>query len=186
MLWGMTEEQIATCFTGAPAFEAPWIGVPVEIAEEVEVLPVQFGFSRFLMFFANAVYEIGGDQELLHSMAASWTGGFQPDEHNRLVKFIRADAKDPELVFDPDQWKLGNPRQIFQFGELLVRAVLFHAELHADVTQYFFKPENERLKGFYRRAFSSFQSACPSMKFAPILSIDVDEGGFYGYQRKDN
>lgn len=68
------------------------------------------------------------DVAFAQQMAATWSGGFIPAEQHRLVKFLRAEAAGQETIFDPTAWKLETPRQFFQFGRLLVSAILVHAE----------------------------------------------------------
>lgn len=182
LLWNVTEEQLEQLFQEAPDSEDAWIGVPAVIREGVEVVGIQFVRTRFLMFFEELNSIFDGDEELARESADAWAG-YHPEYPNRLVKFIRADVTDPETMFDPDSWRLPSPRQIFQFGRLLLDAVLVHAALLPDVKVYIYKPERPGLESFYNRIFNKNQEACRNAGFTPIVEIDVEEGGFYGYQR---
>lgn len=183
MLWYVNEELLGVLFAEAPTEPVAWRGIPFGLGDNVEVLPIQFLTTRYLVFFTNIVQEFDGDVEFAQEMAATWSGGFVPDEQHRLVKFLRADASDQDTIFDPTVWKLEEPRQIFQFGRLLISAILAHAEQLPAIRQYLFKPEDSRLEKFYSRTFLRNRSTCAEAGFTPILGIDVDEGGFYGYQR---
>ncbi|MCE1181574.1 MAG: hypothetical protein LWW81_04600 [Rhodocyclales bacterium] len=186
MLWYINDELRRILFAEAPTESAAWLGIPFGLETDVEVVPIQFLTTRYLVFFTNIVQEFGGDLAFAEEMAASWSGGFIPDMQHRLVKFFRADADDQDSIFDPTRWKLENPRQIFQFGRLLISTILMHAEQLPTIRQYLFKPEDARLEKFYSRIFLSNRSTCADAGFAPILGINVDEGGFYGYQRTTN
>lgn len=186
MLWYISEELLSVLFAEAPTEPAAWRGIPFEVGADVEVVPIQFLTTRYLVFFTNIVREFDGDVAFAQQMAATWAGGFIPAERHRLVKFLRADAADQNTIFDPTAWKLEDPRQIFQFGRLLISAILVHAEQLPAIQQYLFKPEDARLEKFYSRTFLRNRSTCAEAGFTPILEIDVDEGGFYGYQRTTN
>lgn len=186
MLWYISEELLSVLFAEAPTEPVAWRGIPYEVGADVEVVPIQFLTTRYLVFFTNIVREFDGDVAFAQQMASTWAGGFIPVERHRLVKFLRADAADQNTIFDPTAWKLEDPRQIFQFGRLLISAILAHAEQLPAIQQYLFKPEDARLEKFYSRTFLRNRSTCAEAGFTPILDIDVDEGGFYGYQRTTN
>lgn len=186
MLWHINDELLCTLFADAPTESAAWRGIPFSVGSDIEVVPIQFLKTRYLVFFTSIVQEFDGDVAFAQQMAATWSGGFIPDEQHRLVKFLRADAADQDTIFDPTVWKLEDPRQIFQFGRLLVSAILVHAEQLPAIRQYLFKPEDSRLEKFYSRTFLRNQSTCAEAGLAPILEIDVNEGGFYGYERTTN
>lgn len=186
MLWHINEMLLSVLFAEAPTEPAAWLGIPFEVEANVEVVPIQFISTRYLVFFTNLLQELDGDVALAQEMAATWSGGFIPNEHHRLVKFLRADAVDQNTIFDPTAWKIENPRQIFQFGRLLIMTILVHAAQLPAIRQYLFKPENSRLEKFYSRTFLRNQATCAEAGFAPILDIDANEGGFYGYQRTTN
>ena len=186
MLWHINDELLRVLFADAPTEPAAWRGIPFGVGADVEVVPIQFLSTRYLVFFTSIVQEFGGDVAFAQQMAATWSGGFIPAEQHRLVKFLRADAVDQDTIFDPTAWKLENPRQIFQFGRLLISAILVHAEQLPAIRQYLFKPEDSRLEKFYSRTFLRNRSTCAEAGLAPILEIDGDEGGFYGYQRTTN
>ena len=186
MLWHINDELLSVLFAEAPTEAVAWCGIPFGVGADVEVVPIQFLTTRYLVFFTSIEQEFDGDAEFAQQMAASWSGGFIPDKQHRLVKFLRADAADQDSIFDPTAWKLEDPRQIFQFGRLLISAILAHAEQLLAIRQYLFKPEDARLEKFYSRTFLRNRSACTEAGFAPILDIDVNEGGFYGYQRTTN
>lgn len=182
MLDHIDEELLGVLFAEATTESTDWRGVPFEVGEDIEVVPIQFLTIRYLVFFMSLVPEYGDvvyDQQFVED----WTGGFVPAEHHRLVKFIRADAKEQSGIYDSTIWKLPNPRQIFQFGRLLMEAFQVHAEQMPDIQQYFYKPENDSLARFYTRIFLRNRSACDNAGFTPILDLDAEKGGFYGYQR---
>ena len=166
--WRLSDEVVTDLFADAPAPTAgsAWLNVPFEIGDNVEVIPFQFGTERYLMFFTNLIVEFGldaanvTDAEVLKQMAASWTGGFVPCVEHRLVKLVRAEAMDPGTAFDPSRWRLADARQIFQFGHMLVDAVVAHAEAMPNIRQYLYKPEATQLGMLYKRAGAQKQAAC--------------------------
>ncbi len=113
MLWYINEALLDVLFADAPAKSAAWCGIPFAAGAELEVVPIQFLTTRYLVFFTDIVQEFDGDVAFAQQMAANWSGGFIPAKQHRLVKFLRADAADQDSIFDPTVWKLEEPRQIF-------------------------------------------------------------------------
>lgn len=168
------------------AADAPvWIGLPYVLEPgALEIVPVQMEHQRFLMPFQSLDHLYQDDAVIADALEA-WGGGAKPAQHHRLVKFYRADATADQVgkgvLFNPEAWALSNPHQVFVFGQVLVNAVLLHAEVYPHIKQYGFKPETEGLEKFYRRAFRSSRAACTAAGFGPILALG--DGGYCGCER---
>lgn len=179
----VTPPLLATWFEGAPVGPYAWVPpAPFQVADKVEVVPFQFEDRRYLTFFSDLASLFDGDTEFAATTAAQWANGFIPESEHRLVKFFRADANNREYLFNPNAWKLSNPRLIFEFGTVLVDTVLVHADSLPQVTQYLYMPAEPKLDRFYARAFKRHPS-CPKDHFLPILGSADNDGVGCGYQR---
>jgi hypothetical protein len=177
---GVDSDLKSELFHDAPANDNVWIGdVFVLRDDQQELIPVRFGTQDFWMGFTSPKFEASHDPELLRQYSQNWAEGFVPDEFSRLIKFSRADA-DFKNLFKPDSWKLSLPEQIFQFGQTLGEAVVFHAQTFLSCKEYFFWPASPRLELLYKRVFRYVDRVRLPKQFVAILD---DTGAFNGYQR---
>lgn len=174
MIETLTDEQKAVFFTSAPAADEVWLGDIFHIENRFEVIPFQFRHQYLAVFYHPEVTI--GDLEYNTEVLAGWANGFVPAYDARLVKFARSDAVND--FYSPEIWQLDNPRQIFQFGELLGDVVLAHVSTQA-CSQYLYWPADRRLSALYRRI--ARRLACPSLGYNPILNGTAGE--FHGYLR---
>lgn len=174
MIETLSNEKKASFFASAPAADEVWLGDIFHIEDRFEVIPFQFQ-HQYLAVFYHPELEIGNLEDNAEVLTG-WANGFIPAADARLVKFARSDAVSD--FYSPDAWQLSNPRQIFQFGELLGDVVLAHVSTQT-CSQYLYWPADQRLSNFYRRI--ARQLACPSLGYSPILPGIAGE--FHGYLR---
>ncbi|QVN21702.1 hypothetical protein [Burkholderia pyrrocinia] len=95
---------------------------PLSIDPSIEAVGIDFGGTRFIVFFADVMAYAGSDPDYVRQTASAWNNGFVPTAGSRLVKFVRADA-DADTMFDPAEWPLPDAAMIWQFIEALAAAV---------------------------------------------------------------
>jgi hypothetical protein len=164
-------------FKNATAPGTVWVGDIYLLRAEQELIPVRFGGQDFLVGFSAPAYE-AGDEELMEMFSLAWADGFTPAPHSRIMKFSRTEAI--AAHFNPDMWHLDTALQVFQFGQTLADAVVFHAQTYSACRQYLFWPSSRKLELLYKRAFRYIDSTCLPGQFRPILQ---PTGVFNGYER---
>lgn len=177
-MFGLEDELRGALFNTAPEGICVWTGEVFQLSADQEIIPLRFGQQDFLVGFSAPVMEAGGDLGSLEAMSAAWASGYAPAQHSRIVKFCRAEAA--EQAFQPDAWHLEVSAQIFQLGQAVADAVVFHAQTHPTCRQYFYWAANDALEALYKRAFRYIDRACLPGAFRPILD---NIGDFHGYQR---
>lgn len=175
------EEQRAQLFQDEDKQSDVWIGKPMSAYPRHEFMPFKFASVRYIMMMGHPAFEVGGD-DMLPVMSEQWANGFTPAEHSRIMKFQVADAEQNQFL-PKKEWKLPNPRYIFQFSEVLRDVVTLHLGHFPEMTQYFYWPASPQLTKLYTRIFSRAPDDCPIRQFEPIL--DPLGEYFYGYQRKE-
>ncbi|NLY28158.1 MAG: hypothetical protein GX049_11550 [Alcaligenaceae bacterium] len=179
----MTPDALRDWFARAPDGPCTWIsGEVIVLAEHLEVVAFQFDQDRYLMFFSALEATLGTDPDLAEDVLQNWVGTFRPAKDHRLIKFIRADANDPEQMFDYHLWPLRNPRQVFQFGQFLVDVAMQHWQTMRYITQYLYQPAYPALTKLYQRTLKNHEG-CRQAGFRPILNSDIESGGYYGCEK---
>jgi hypothetical protein len=180
----ITPTLLADLFAGQPAGDPTWIGItePVTVDAGIEVVGITFGLVRFVVFFADVLTYAGGDAEWVRETADEWASGFQPAPGARLVKFMRAEA-DADTMFDPRHWPLPDARMIWQFCDVLARALVIHAGALPAVPQYLYMPQSGQLDLLYNRLGRRFASGLYGLRFRCVTQPTRDTGGFYGFER---
>ncbi|MFS8981170.1 hypothetical protein [Cupriavidus necator] len=180
----ITPALLANVFAGEPGDDPARVSItePVPVDAGIEVIGITFGQIRFVVFFADVMTYAGGDPEWVQETADEWAGGFRPAPNARLVKFMRAEA-DAETMFDPEHWPLPDARMIWQFCDVLARALVIHAEALPTVPQYFYMPQSGQLDLLYNRLARRFASAHYGLRFRCVTQPNRDTGGFYGFER---
>lgn len=173
-------DQLEVMFLGSEEDHA-WVGLPFEIEPEFEMLPLQFQTLRYLMQFQSLGGVFDGDEAFAQEMANYWSNGVVPAQQHRLIKFYRTDAQGEEDLFNPKAWPLSNPLLIFQFGRLLVDAILQHAQAFPFVVQYAFIPGNNKLDSLYDRLYKAHATTCNAAGFHPILALNGN--GIHGFEK---
>ncbi len=180
MFPGVDPDLKSELFHDAPADDSAWIGdVFILQDDHQELIPVRFGAQDFWVGFTSPKFEASHDPELLQTYGRDWAEGFVPDDFSRLVKFSRTDAVF-ENRYKPDAWKLSIPEQVYQFGQAIGDAIVFHAQTFTACKEYFFWPASPRLELLYKRTFRYIDRACLPGQFRPILA---STGVFNGYHR---
>lgn len=180
MFPGVHPDLKSELFQDAPDDDSAWIGdVYVLQDDHQELIPVRFGAQDFWVGFTSPKFEASYDPDLLQTNSENWAAGFVPDDFSRLVKFARTEAV-AEVQYKPDAWKLSISGQIYQFGQTLGDAVVFHAQTFSACKEYFFWPASGSLELLYKRTFRYIDRTCLPEQFRPILT---DIGVFNGYRR---
>ncbi|KAF1065546.1 hypothetical protein DX980_00235 (plasmid) [Burkholderia gladioli] len=177
-----TPELLAHLFPAPVAADEIEVTEPLSIDPSIEAVGIDFGGTRFIVFFADVMAYAGADQDYVRQTAATWNNGFVPAAGSRLVKFVRADA-DADTMFDPAKWPLPEAAMIWQFIEALAEAVGGHAVGFPAVTQYFYMPQTGKLDSLYNRMSRQFERGEYGVAFRCVTRPANDEGGFYGYER---
>jgi hypothetical protein len=165
-------------FAQAPPGAGIWIGDVVEFGLERELIPVRFAGADFLFLFLSPHSEADDDPEVLaQGLDTLDIKDFTPLRQSRLIKFCRAEAE--EKHYDPNEWSLSEPRQIFQFAEILKAVVLLYLETAEAVQQFFYLPASKSLGRLYVRVFQRLTRELEG-KFVAILGL---EGACHAYQR---
>ncbi|GJG96683.1 hypothetical protein [Cupriavidus pauculus] len=158
---------------------------PLALDEGIEVIGISFAGLRFVVFFADVLVYALGDPEWVEETADEWANGFQPAPNARLVKFMRADADaDAETMFDPEAWPLPHPRLIWQFCEVLARALSIHARFFPQIPQYFYMTQSSQLDLLSNRLGRRFEAGAYGSRFECVTRPSADTGGFYGFERR--
>lgn len=165
-----------------PPGDAIVVTEPLPIDSSMETVGIDFGGTRFLVFFADVMAYAGNDPDFVRETAAAWNNGFIPAPGSRIVKFLRAGA-DRDTMFDPRAWPLPEPDMIWQFMEVLAVAVEGHALAFPSVRQYFYAPQNGKLDSLYNRMSRRFARGDSGASFRCVTQPATDEGGFYGFER---
>lgn len=182
MFPGVDPDLKSELFHDAPTVgnDSIWIGsVYILQDDHQELIPIRFGSQDFWVGFTSPQFEASHDPELLSMYGQDWAEGFVPSDCSRLVKFARTESL-AEDRYKPDAWKLSTPEQVYQFGQTLGDAVVFHAQTFPACQEYFFWPASARLALLYKRTFRYIDRDCLPGQFKPILT---DTGVFNGYQR---
>lgn len=177
MFPGVDDNLKLELFKYAPVLGTVWVGDVYILRAEQELIPVRFGDQDFLVGFSAPTYE-AGDEESMEVFSLAWANGYTPATHSRMVKFSRAEAVADH--FKPDLWHLDVASQVFQFGQVLADAVVFHAQTYPTCQEYLFWPSSYELELLYKRAFRYIDRACLPGEFRPILQ---PTGVFNGYER---
>ncbi|WP_027821043.1 hypothetical protein [Paraburkholderia bannensis] len=182
MIENVTPELVARLFPEPPS-DGIVLTPPLTIDPALEATGIDFGGTRFVVFFADVLVYAGGDQALLEQTAQSWHVGMVPAPGARLVKFLRIEA-DKESMFNPKAWPLPDPEMIWQFMDILSEALVRHAETFPDVPQYFYMPQCKELDSLYNRMSRRFDvHAKTRVAFHCVAQPADEEGGFYGFER---
>ncbi|ONO52741.1 hypothetical protein A8D80_02525 [Burkholderia cenocepacia] len=178
----ITPELLTHLFPTPAAADEVEVTEPLSIDPSIEAVGVDFGGTRFVVFFADVMAYAGSDSDYVRQTAVAWNNGFIPAAGSRLVKFVRADA-DADTMFDPAEWPLPDPGMIWQFIEALAAAVEGYAVGFPTVAQYFNMPQTGKLDSLYNRMSRQFERGEYGVAFRCVTRPASDEGGFYGYER---
>ncbi|MGY6163845.1 hypothetical protein [Paraburkholderia strydomiana] len=178
----ITSELLTHLFPTPAAADEVEVTEPLSIDPSIEAVGIDFGGTRFVVFFADVMAYGGSDPDYVRQTAVAWNNGFVPAAGSRLVKFVRADA-DADTMFDPAEWPLPDPGMIWQFIEALAAAVDGHAVGFPMVEQYFYMPQTGKLDSLYNRMSRQFERGEYGVAFRCVTRPASDEGGFYGYER---
>ncbi|ONU30539.1 hypothetical protein A8E54_31140, partial [Burkholderia cenocepacia] len=86
----ITPELLTHLFPTPAAADEVEVTEPLSIDPSIEAVGIDFGGTRFVVFFADVMAYAGSDSDYVRQTAVAWNNGFIPAAGSRLVKFVRA------------------------------------------------------------------------------------------------
>ena len=153
------------------------VGELYQSCESSEVIPFKFDNFLYYLIFRAPFVEAGDSSELV-SLTNQFANGYMPKVESRIIKFYRSDATNN--YFQPREWSLNKPSQIFEFSNILLLSIESYLILKPEIKQFFFWPSTTKLTTLYKRLFRNLKKSSSGIEVNPIM---VNLGVFYGYER---
>ena len=177
-------ELVDVLFRPDTPHQDAWVGEVTGTPSRTEYVPLRYLSYRYVITFTHPGEYFGlGDADVEEFAPGMFTKGIVPHSDSRLIKFHRAEADvtDAEGAYNPAKWRLGRPREVFQFGDYLLKAIAQHSVVVPQTVEYYYMATNTKLESLYGRIFGKRVVDDNLRLFEPILG---SPGELYGYRKK--